>query len=80
MKKNIELIKEQSEAVEVYTEQTLSLEALAKQLAKLTDCHRKAVIKAAKQLARAYESIERINQLMDTEQRIREAQEELTND
>lgn len=78
--KNIDIIEEHSEPIEVITPQSLSLEELSKELAKLTAYHRKAVIKAAKQIARAYASIERIHQLMDAEQKIREAEEGLSND
>lgn len=66
-KKNIE---ENSEAIEVATDQNMSLEHLAEQLAALNAEHRKQVIKTSKRLAKAYMSLEELADLMARENAI----------
>lgn len=69
-KKNIEIIEENSEAIEVATDQNMSLEHLAEELAALNADHRKQVIKTAKRLAKAYASLEELADLMARENAI----------
>lgn len=76
-KKNIDIIEENSEAIEVETEQTLTLDQLASELAGLSKDHRKLVIKTAKRLARAYASLEEIADIMKREKQIDDMENEL---
>lgn len=69
-KKNIEIIEENSEAIEVETDQNMSLEYLAKELAALNADHRKQVIRAAKHLVKAYASLEKLAGIMARENAI----------
>ncbi len=69
-KKNIEIIEENSEAIEVATDQNMSLEHLAEELAALNADHRKQVIKTAKRLAKAYASLEELADIMARENAI----------
>ena len=55
MKKNINIIKEQSETIEI-NNHDMKLDELAKHLANLRPEYRKEVIRTAKKLAKAYKS------------------------
>lgn len=76
-KKNIEIIEENSEAIEVTTDQSLTLDQLATELAGLDADHRKQVIKTAKRLARAYASLEDLAAIMKRDRDIAEIEAEL---
>lgn len=76
-KKNIEIIEENSEAIEVTTEQSLTLDQLATELASLNADHRKQVIKTAKRLAKAYASLEDLAAIMKRDREIAEIEAEL---
>lgn len=76
-KKNIEIIEENSEAIEVTTDQSLTLDQLATELASLNADHRKQVIKTAKRLAKAYASLEDLAAIMKRDRDIAEIEAEL---
>lgn len=76
-KKNIEIIEENSEAIEVTTDQSLTLDQLATELASLNADHRKQVIKTAKRLAKAYASLEELADIMKRDRDIAEIEAEL---
>jgi len=76
-KKNIEIIEENSEAIEVTTDQSLTLDQLATELASLNADHRKQVIKTAKRLAKAYASLEDLAAIMKRDREIAEIEAEL---
>jgi hypothetical protein len=76
-KKNIEIIEENSEPIEVTTDQSLTLDQLATELASLNADHRKQVIKTAKRLARAYASLEDLAAIMKRDREIAEIEAEL---
>lgn len=76
-KKEIEIIEENSEPVEVTTDQSLTLDELALALADLTPDHRKLVIKTAKRFAKAYKDLEEIHDIMRRDRQIDEMENEL---
>lgn len=76
-KKNIGIIEENSETIEVTTDQSLTLDQLATELASLNADHRKQVIKTAKRLAKAYASLEDLAAIMKRDREIAEIEAEL---
>lgn len=76
-KKNIDIIEENSEAIEVETDKSLTLDELAFALADLTADHRKLVIKTAKRFARAYKDLEEIHDQMRRQNEIDAMENEL---
>lgn len=74
-KKEIEIIEEHSEPIEVET--NLTLEDLVFELASLTPEHRRLVIKTARRFAKAYKSIEEIQEKMRKQKQIEEMENEL---
>lgn len=76
-KKEIEIIEENSEAIEVETDKSLTLDELAFALADLTAEHRKLVIKTAKRFARAYKDLEEIHDQMRRQNEIDAMENEL---
>ena len=76
-KKNIDIIEENSETIEVDTDKSFTLDELAFALADLNAEHRKLVIKTAKRFARAYKDLEEIHDQMRRQNEIDEMENEL---
>lgn len=74
-KKNIDIIEEPSEVIEVNT--NLTMEDIAYELAALSPEHRKLIIRTARRLARAYKSVEEIQQKMSELKQIEDMENEL---
>jgi len=74
-KKNINIIEEPSEFIEVET--NITLEDLVFELASLTPEHRRLVIKTARRFAKAYKSIEIVQEHMKQQEQIEQMENEL---